>query len=57
MIQLVVLLKAMNNLLKKGNQEFLIELNQVTITEDEATITSKEIEKLLYNYLEVSEPA
>ncbi|KAG5576751.1 hypothetical protein H5410_056885 [Solanum commersonii] len=55
MVRIVVSLKAMTNLLKKGNQGFLVELSQVTITEDEAAIISNEIEKLLYDYLEVTE--
>lgn len=54
MVQTVVSLKAMNNLLKKGNQRFWIELNQV-VHEDETTITSKEIEELLSDYLEICE--
>ncbi|KAG5596542.1 hypothetical protein H5410_037774 [Solanum commersonii] len=57
MVRTVVPLKAMTNLLKKGNQGFLVESNQVTITEDEIAITSKEIEKLLYDYPEVGEQA
>lgn len=46
MVRTVVSLKAMTN--------FLIELNQVTITEDEAIDKIKKNEKLLLDYPEVT---
>ncbi|PHT74656.1 hypothetical protein T459_21933 [Capsicum annuum] len=55
MVRTVVSLKSMTKLLKKRNQGFFVELNQVTRSENEDAIITMEIEKLLSDYPEVGE--
>ena len=46
MVQTVVSLKPMTYFLTKGNQGFLVEMNQVAITKDVAAVFIKEVVKL-----------